>query len=110
MLYVMNSLIVPVDFNEKDRYMVVLRKIELTKARDILSTSEFISAVGHESTAQVLSELLGVDIPCNRITVKLKSGDMCIHFALKTRLPEGKVLTEEELKQLNYEFVLSVIC
>jgi hypothetical protein len=101
---------VPVDFTVKDCYMIVLRKINLEKAQDILSTTEFTSACGHEATAKVLSELLGINIPYNRVAVKLKSGDMAIHFALKTRLPEGKVLSEEELKQLNYEFVLSMIC
>jgi len=110
MFYVLNSLIVPVDFNERDRYMVFLKKINLTEARGILSEVDFTSAVGHEATAKVLSELIGINIPYNRIAVKLKPGDMCIHFALKTRLPEGKVLTEEELKQLNYEFVLSMVC
>jgi len=110
MFYVLNSLIVPVDFNERDRYMVFLKKIDLTEARGILSEVDFTSAVGHEATAKVLSELIGINIPYNRIAVKLKPGGMCIHFALKTRLPEGKVLTEEELKQLNYEFVLSMIC
>jgi hypothetical protein len=110
MLYVMNSLIVPVDFNEKTKYTVLLRKISLKEAKEILSEIHFTSAVGHEATAKVLSELLGINIPFNRITVKLKAGDMCIHFALKTRLPEGKILTEEELKQLDYEFVLNMIC
>jgi len=110
MLYVLNSLIVPVDFTEKDHYMVFLKKIVLTEAQEILSEVDFTSAVGHEATAKVLSELIGINISYNRITVKLKSGDMGLHFALKTRLPEGKVLTEEELKQLNYEFVLSMIC
>jgi len=109
MLYVMNSLIVPVNFDEKSRYTVILRKISLKEAKEILSEIDFISAVGHEATAKVLSELLGINIPFNRITVKLRPGDMCVHFSLKTRLPEGKILTEEELKQLEYEFVLSMV-
>jgi hypothetical protein len=99
-----------VDFTERGKYTVLLRKIDLSQVKEILSEVSFTSAVGHEATAKVLSELLGMYIPHNRITVKLKPGDMCIHFALKTRLPEGKVLTEEELKQLDYEFVLSMIC
>jgi len=110
MLYVLNSLIIPVDFAERNKYTVLLRKINLSKAKEILSECQFISAVGHESTAKVLSELLGIYIPFNRITIRLKPGDMCIHFALKTRIPEGKVLNEEELKQLEYDFVLSMIC
>jgi hypothetical protein len=109
MLYVLNSLIIPVDFDERYSYTVLLKKIGLREARELLLETKFISAVGHESTAKLLSELLKIDIPYNRITVKLKQGDMGLHFVLKTRLPEGKVLSEEELRQLEYEFVLSMI-
>lgn len=109
MLYILNALIIPVDFSEKYSYTVLLRKIDLKEARELVREMNFISAIGHESTAKLLSELLEVDIPYNRIAVKFKVGDMGLHFFLKTRIPEGKVLTEEELRQLDYEFVLSMV-
>jgi hypothetical protein len=109
MLYVLNALVIPVDFSEKTQYSVILRKIDLKQARELLRETNFVSAIGHEATAKVLSELLGVEVPFNRITVKFKKGDMGLHFALKTRLPEGKILSEEELRQLEYELVLSMV-
>jgi len=107
MLYVLNSLIVPVDFSQKEAYFVSLWQIDVETARKIVKEMPFMSAVGHEATAKVLSELLGVKIPHNRIAVKMKEGDAGLHFVLRTRLPEGKVLSEEELKQLDFDLVLS---
>ena len=107
MFYILNTLIVPVDFQNKQEYFVFLRKIDLETARKIVQEMPFTSAVGHEATAKVLTELLGVEIPFNRITVKMKEGDVGLHFVLRTRLPEGKVLSEEELRQLDFDLVLS---
>ena len=61
---------------------------------------EIVSAVGHESTAKILSELLGIEVPVNRIMVKLEEGDEAIIFQLFTRLAEGKVLNRSELEEL----------
>ena len=107
MLYILNSLIVPVDFQNKQGYVVSLWKIDLETARRIIREMPFTSAVGHEATAKVLTELLGVEIPHNRIAVKMKEGDAGLHFVLRTRLPEGKVLSEEELRELDFDLVLS---
>lgn len=38
----------------------------------------FVSAVGHEATANFLSELFGIDIPFNRFTLKLSDNDTVI--------------------------------
>jgi len=61
---------------------------------------EIISAVGHESTAKMLTELLGVEVKANRIMVKLEEGDTALIFQLFTRLPEGRVLNYGELADL----------
>jgi len=65
-----------------------------------------VSAVGHESTAKLLSQLLGIEIPVNRIEIKIEYGDKLIVFQLLQRLPEGKVLSEEELRQLQFRFLI----
>jgi len=109
MIYVLNTLIIPVDFEIKEKYSIHLEKIDIEKAREMLSEKEFISAIGHEATARLLSEMLGIEIPYNRIAVKMREGDIGIHFFLKTRLPEGKVLSKEELKKLDYDLILSKI-
>jgi len=69
-----------------------------------LRSYPFTSAIGHEGTANLLSRLTGVSIPVNRVPIKMIVGDTAIVFRLLTRLPEGKVLSEEELKQFPYEF------
>jgi len=107
MLYILNSLIVPLDFDSCSLHLVSFYKLDLETAREIVQETEFISAVGHESTAKLLSQLLGVEIPHNRITVKMRDGDTAIHFVLKQRLPEGKILTEDELRSLEFDLVFS---
>ena len=64
---------------------------------------DIISAIGHQATADALEEILGEPIPMNRIQVKLEKGDVALVFRLKTRLPEGKVLTADELKALEWD-------
>jgi hypothetical protein len=56
--------------------------------------------VGHESTAQVLTLLTGVETPVNRVAITLSPGDRVIIFQLLKRLPEGAVLTREEVLAL----------
>jgi hypothetical protein len=63
----------------------------------------FISAVGHESTAKVLSSLLGTTVPFNRAQISIKEGDVIISFQFLIRLPEGKVLGEDEVLALYQE-------
>jgi len=66
----------------------------------------WISAVGHESTAAVLSEILGVEIPHNRITVSPVPGDRFLCFRLLQRPPEGAILDRRTLEDIGYEFAL----
>ncbi|MGB9806715.1 MAG: STIV orfB116 family protein [Thermoproteota archaeon] len=108
-VYILNTLAVPLDWDIEDIYDVTMRRISVQKAKEIIAKKGFISAVEHEATAKLLTELLGVEVPVNRIQVKMTHGDKGIHFALKTRIPEGKVLTLDELKQIGYHLVLSKI-
>ena len=108
-LYVLNTLIVPVNFSQHSQVTVTFRRVTVEEAKAILSSQSFTSAVGHEGTAQLLSKLLGVHIPYNRQTIYMQPGDQCLHFFLSTRLPEGRVLSEDELKTLDYWLVLSEV-
>lgn len=79
-------------------------KVSLFLVRAFLETG-FVSVVSHKGTAQVLSEILGFKVPFNRITLKLREEDVLILFQLVgARLPEGRVLTDDELKALQYDF------
>ncbi len=66
----------------------------------------FVSAVGHDSTAQILSALLGVAVPVNRFDYQQYPGEQAVIFKLKRRPPEGAILTAEELQSIGYEFGL----
>jgi len=82
---------------------LTVEEISVERAKEELKNG-FTSAVGHPDTAKLLTELLDVNVPANRIMVKLNHGDSVIVFQLLTRLPEGKVLTADELRQLPYKF------
>jgi hypothetical protein len=106
-VYLLNSLVVPVDLTTPKK--IVMRRAGLTEVKKLL-VPEFVSAIGHEGTAKLLTEILGgFPVDVNRISIKAVSGDVLIHFSLKQRLPEGKVLSKEELEKLEYEFVISEI-
>lgn len=70
-----------------------------------LKNTEFISAIGHETTARVLSKLLGREVPYNRISIQLNTGDTLYVFQIMQRLEEGKILTEEEIQFLPYKIL-----
>lgn len=79
--------------------------ITLKMARKFVA-EPFISAIGHESTAEILSILLGKNIPVNRVAIKMQPRDRALIFRLKARPPEGKILTKEEIDEIGYEFGL----
>jgi len=108
MIYLLNSLIIPADLSKQTSVWVRMRKANIDEVRQLLSQG-FTSAIGHESTSILLTELLGVKVPFNRIAVSVKPGDIIVHFVLKTRLPEGKVLDLQELQNLEYYFVVSEV-
>jgi len=99
-IYILNSPIL----TAYGRY--TFKPVSLEEAKNLLSSSKFVSAVGHASTAQFLSRLLGVHVPAQRVRVEMQPGDIAIVFRLLERLPEGKVLSEEELQQIPYQLGL----
>jgi len=66
----------------------------------------FDSAIGHESTAEILTELLGVKVPVNRQNYIQTPGATALVFKLKQRAPEGVILGKEEIERIGYEFGL----
>jgi hypothetical protein len=63
----------------------------------------FVSAVGHESTARVLGRLLGVEVSFNRVQISVGEGDVIISFQFLVRIPEGKILGDDEVLALYQE-------
>ncbi len=81
---------------------IKVRTLTLEETRDLLKGG-YTSAVGHQGTAQVLSLLLGTEVPSNRIAIRLSQEDSLIVFQLGVRLEEGRILSEEEVLSLYRE-------
>lgn len=101
MNYIINSTFIPCDGIWK--CSTVSQEFADTWAH----TNLFISAMGHSSTAQVMSMVLGVDIPMNRLSLEeVEVGSQILCFKLKRRAPEGVILTIEEIEEIGYEWKL----
>lgn len=61
--------------------------------------SGFISAIGHESTAFLISQLCNVPVSVNRQQIKIGDGEEALVMTVAIRLPEGKVLSQQKLEQ-----------
>src|SRR5207253_134920 len=70
--------------------------LDVERARELLADG-FTSAIGHAGSAEFLSALLGVDVPVNRVAIAMQPGDRALVLRLQGRLPEGAVLSREEL-------------
>jgi hypothetical protein len=81
-------------------------QISLEEARQLIAAKgeNIISAVGHQSTAEILTELLGVAVPMNRIQFAQEAGQQALVFKLKSRVPEGVILSRANIEQIGYEF------
>ena len=109
-LYLLNAFSLNMlDFDRKKTIDVRVVKIDEKEARKWLENNQFISAVGHESTAKIISQKLGMEVKPNRIMVKMKEGDIAIVFQLLQRLPEGKVLSEQELQQIPAAWFMVIV-
>lgn len=109
-LYILNTLIVPINFDIHQNVKISFKRISLEEAKKLIHESEKIeSAIGHSATAELLSILFETEIPCERKTVFMIPGDCGLHFFLKQRLPEGTVLSQQELEKLDFWLVLSEV-
>jgi hypothetical protein len=81
-----------------------IKDIDIETAKKYIKEYGFISAIGHEATAQIMSDLLEVDIKMNRIQFEQQVGQLAIAFKLNERPPEGEILNREEVEQVGYSF------
>lgn len=85
-----------------------LADITLDQARQLATdnVNNLDSAVGHQSTAEIMTTLLGVDVPVNRQLFTQEMGQQALVFKLNGRPAEGKILTAEEIEAIGYKFQL----
>lgn len=79
---------------------------DVGSVRKLLAENEWQSAIGHQSTADVLSELLDIKVPVNRIVYEQDVNDIAVVFKLNSRAPEGVILSKLEIIELGYHFGL----
>ena len=83
--------------------LIKVSELSEEQVRQLL-TNDFESAIGHESTARFLSKKLSVEIKANRKQIKLDDDTVLVVVQLMQRLPEGKVLSEEEIVKIPVKF------
>jgi hypothetical protein len=98
MLTILNTSIVT-NFGKFNHYPV-----SLEDARKLVKKSPFQSAIGHQSTADLLTVLLDVPVPMNRIQYVQTVGESALVFKLNGRPEEGRIYTVEEIQQIGYSF------
>ena len=69
---------------------------------------EHTSALGHQGAVDAFNALGFFDgqLRLNRVPATMKRGDVAIALKVIGRLPEGKVLTLQELEEIGFEFYL----
>lgn len=103
MLYLLNALIVP--FRD-ERAVFSVRRISPEEAVAIANTSQVISALGHQGSVDAFRALGIQQASLNRISVSFNVDDMAIALVLRQRLPEGAVLTRNEMERIGYDLYL----
>lgn len=83
--------------------------ITLDGARRILADADGVTShVGHDSTAAIMTELLGVDVPMSRVPFEQMPGQEALVFKLNGRPPEGRILSREEIESVGYSWGLLI--
>lgn len=74
---------------ETDGYVKV-SSLDAVQAGELFIARNGQSCIGHPDTAAVVSDMLGFPVPCARVNVTLRKGDILIVAQLTGgRLPEG---------------------
>ena len=82
--------------NMLEELTALVRFTEISATTMAELAQESVSAVGHADTAALFSAILGIEVPCNRVTVTLKSGESALLGQYTgPRLPEGATTLPE---------------
>lgn len=90
--------------------MAEFEEVSSDYLKKLISEDQIVFKIGHPSYASVLSEIFGVKIDAVREKLVFKKGEsFIVAQIIADRLPEGKVLTEEEIKKLQIKFIKTVL-
>jgi Domain of unknown function (DUF1874) len=86
----------------------ILETISLETAKDLVvgQELEYDLCGGLVATAQIISNLLDITILANRQQFAQEVDQQALVFKLKGRIPEGRVLSQEEIEAIGFEWKL----
>ncbi len=67
---------------------------------------EIISAIGHQATAEIMTEILDFPVAKNRLNFIQNTDEAALIFKLKKRAEEGEILSRAEIEEVGFEFGL----
>jgi hypothetical protein len=105
MLYIANAFSLQMlDTTKRADYHLRIIPLLPDYAARMAAETPFTSAIGHNDTAAVVSTILGVEIPQNRINISLQDEDtLLVAQVVGGRLPEGATALPEGIE---IQFVL----
>lgn len=71
--------------------------------KKILEKESYISAIGHEEIAVLLSRILNIKVMVNRITISQKPGDKLIVIKPKPRLELNRNYSDKDIEEIGFE-------
>ncbi|EHC6210347.1 TPA: DUF1874 domain-containing protein [Listeria monocytogenes] len=83
-----------------------MKEISLEQAIELLNENDYVSFVGHSSTAQYLSRLTGKKIIARRKRCVLDVGQKALCFKLVRRLSNNEFVTFRALQEKEYQLFL----
>ncbi len=90
------DLLFPCHYDSGEYSLSPLSRARKLENPEISQLNNCESCIGHADTAKVLSSILEMDIPTNRVTVQLRENERCIVAQyIGPRLPEGAISLPE---------------
>jgi len=84
----------------------VNRKVSKEQAWEIIANAPaFTSALGHQGSADVFNAVFPTfEVSVNRIQAQMQPKDEAVCLKVLGRLPEGQILSLEQLQDIGFEF------
>lgn len=86
------------------------RSLVVQYASDGVTDPPYVSAIGHQATADALTEILGCVVPVNRIAFEQQPGQEALVLKLRGRIPEGAILDRAALDEIGFDLWLMTRC
>ncbi|MEM4336130.1 MAG: TM1812 family CRISPR-associated protein [Candidatus Anstonellales archaeon] len=97
------------DINKYPSGNAYFKVISDEEAINILAKNKFISVIGHEATAQHISEIIGKKVEVNRSEIRLKPFDEVLVFQLLKRFEKFGEKSKEDIEKTPYRWVRVII-